>query len=117
MAAAKSAAIKTSGNDKKNSRYIILPRNQNTYEEMFAIANGKRLPFETPLTLSRQDVETLEKQKEPFKAESNMTVYDIMDKYAVNQEKAIKIMDAQKHHPELNESTIKWRQKYIVQPV
>ncbi len=109
------ANIKKSDTDTKPGRYMIIPRNQDTYEEKFAIANGKKLPFETPLTLSRQDVQTLEKQKEPFKSDSKMTVLDIMDKYSVPQDKAVKIMQAQTKHPELNSSSIKWRSKYIVQ--
>jgi hypothetical protein len=111
------ANIKKPDADKKSGRYIILPRNQETYEEKFAFANGKKLPFETPVTLDQNDVRTLENQKEPFKTDSQMTVFDIMDKYQVPQEKAVAILKAQAEHPELGTQTIKWRSKYLVQAV
>ncbi len=111
------ANIKKAEKNTKPGRYMIIPRNQDTYDEKFCIANGKRLPFEVPVSLSQRDVETLEKQKEPFKADSTMTIYDVMDKYSVPQEQAVKILEAQSKHPELNESTIKWRAKYIVQSI
>jgi len=113
------ANIKKSSDNKdsKPARIMIVPRNQDTYEERFAIANGKRLPFEVPLSLSEKDILTLEKQKEPFKANNTMTVYDIMDKYGVPQDKAISILEAQNTHPDINGSSIKWRSKYVIQRV
>ena len=111
------ANIKKAEKDIKAQRYIILPRDQNTYEEKFAIANGRRLPFETPVSLRKQDVEAIENQKEPFQTTDTMTVYEAMEKFSVDQEKASEIVKAQTLHPEMSGSSIKWRPKYIIQAV
>jgi hypothetical protein len=111
------ANVKKSDTDKKAGKYIIIPRDQNTYDEKFAIANMRRLPFETPVTLSHQDVLALENQKEPFQMDNKMTVYEAMEKYQVNQKKAAEIVQAQSKHPEIGGKIIKWRSKYILQAV
>ena len=111
------ANIKTSKTDTKPQRYIILPRNQDTYEEKFAIANGRKLPFETPVSLRPNDIKALEQQKEPFQTTDTMTVYEAMEKFSVDQAKASEIIKASASHPEMNNSSIKWRNKYLLQAV
>jgi len=111
------ANIKKAAADVKAQRYIILPRNQDTYEEKFAIANGRRLPFETPVSLRPNDIEALEQQKEPFQTTNEMTVYEAMEKFSVDQGKAAEIVKASQAHPEMNGSSIKWRSKYLLQAV
>lgn len=111
------ANVKKDGKDIKPQKYIILPRNQSTYEEKFAIANGRKLPFETPVSLRAEDVEALENQKEPFQTTDSMTVYEAMEKFSVDQAKAAEIVKASAQHPEMAGSTIKWRSKYILQSV
>jgi lipopolysaccharide export LptBFGC system permease protein LptF len=111
------AAIKKNDKDKKDGKYIIIPRNQDTYNEVFAVANMRRLPFETPVTLSSNDVKALENQKEAFQADKKMTVYEAMEKYQVDQKKAAQIVQAQAQHPDIGGKVIKWRSKYILQPV
>jgi hypothetical protein len=111
------ANVKKAKTDMKPGKYIIIPRNQNTYKEKFAIANTRRLPFETPVTLSAKDVQALEHQKEPFQTDVQMTVYEIMEKYQVDQKKASEIAAAQSQHPEIGGKKITWRSKYIIQSV
>ena len=100
----------------KPKRFIILPRDAATYEEKFAIANGRKLPFETPVSLRPNDVKALEQQKEPFQTTDQMTVYEAMEKFSVDQAKASEIVQAQAIHPEMASSQIKWRSKYLLQP-
>lgn len=111
------ANIKKAEKDIKPQRYIILPRNESTYEEKFAIANGRKLPFETPVTLRPHDVEALEGQKEPFQTTDQLTVYEAMEKFSVDQAKAAEIVKASAQHPEMAGSQIKWRSKYLLQSV
>jgi len=111
------ANIKKSGNDTKPQKYIIIPRNQDTYEEKFAIVNGRKLPFETPVSLRKNDVVALEQQKEPFQTTETMTVYEAMEKFSIDQAKASEIIKASAQHPEMSGSTIKWRSKYLLQAV
>ncbi len=109
------ANIKKSMSDKKAQRYMVIPRNQETYEEKYAIANGRKVPFETPITLSDKEVRSLEHQKEAFQVDNILTVYDAMEKYQCNQSEAAKIVAAQANHKEIGGKTIKWRAKYILQ--
>jgi hypothetical protein len=107
-------------NIKKNAtqagKYIVIPRSQQTYEEKFAVANNKKIPFETPVVLTDNDVKALERQKEPLKRDSHATVYEIMDKYRVDQKKAAKILQAQQSSGEMG-TRIAWSKKYILQAV
>ncbi len=110
------ANVKKSDTDKKTrEKYMIIPRNQDTYDEKYCIANGRKLPFETPLMLTRKEVETLEHQKEAFQVDNQLTVMDAMDKYQCDQAAAAKIVAAQAQHKEIGGKTIKWRSKYILQ--
>ena len=111
------ANIKKAKTDMKPGKYIIIPRSQNTYQEKYAIAGARRLPFETPVTLTPKDVAALEHQKEPFQTDNKMTVYEAMEKYQVDQKKASDIVAAQAQHPEIGGKKITWRSKYIIQSV
>jgi hypothetical protein len=111
------ANVKKNDKDIKPAKYIIIPRDQNTYNEKFAIANMKKLPFETPVTLTMNDVKALENQKEAFQSDNTMSIYEIMEKYQVDQKKAAEIAKAQSVHPEIGGKTIKWRSKYILKAV
>jgi len=109
------ANIRKAKTDIKSQRYMVIPRNQDTYEEKYAIANGRKVPFETPITLSAKEVKSLEHQKEPFQVDNVLTVYDVMEKYQCDQAAAAKIVAAQATHKEIGGKTIKWRAKYILQ--
>lgn len=117
MAETKKAAAAKTADKLKRAQYLVIPRNQDTYNEKYAIANGKKCPFEVPVTLTGEQVEALKHQKEPFQTEESMTIYDVMEKFSVDQEKAAQIMKAQSVHKELNNSSIKWRNKYLVQAI
>jgi len=108
------ANIKTS--EKKSGRkVIILPRSNDTYKEKFAFANGQRIPFETPVLLNDTQIKLLKQQREPIKGKNTDTVYDVMDRLQVDQKKAAQIL-AEKQRSGLDTS-INWKQKYIVQEV
>ena len=107
----------TKASELKAKQFIILPRNQETYAEKFAVANGRKLPFETPVSLRPNDIKAIEQQKEPFQTSETMTIYEVMEKYSVDQTKAAEIVKAQATHPEMAGSTIKWRPKYLLQAI
>ena len=50
----------------KPRKIMIIPRSDDVMAERFAIANGKRLPFETPVTVSDDDIKALKNQKVPY---------------------------------------------------
>jgi hypothetical protein len=102
---------------KKEGKFVIIPRDQNTYKERFAVCNGKKLPFETPVVLSANDVAVLERQREPFQVDAQETVYSVMDKYQVDQKKAAQILQAQAQSNQGAGKKMTWRKKYILQAV
>ena len=107
------ANIKTSKSENKPRKIMVIPRNNEGYKEKFCVANGKRIPFETPVVVTPADVKAIENQKEPIKVSGKETVYDIMEKLQVDQKKAAAIL-AQKESDGMN-SRISWKSKYIVQ--
>jgi len=109
------ANVKKAKEDTKAGRYMIIPRDDKTYKEKFAVCNMRKLPFETPVTLSSNDVAALENQKVPIQLDNELTVYEAMDKYQVDQKKAAQIVQAQAKHPEIGGKVIKWKSKYILQ--
>ncbi len=109
------ANIKTSKKIDKGVRVVVIPRSNETYKEKFAIANGKRIRFETPTVISENDIRAIENQKEPIKVSGSETVYDIMEKLQVDQKKAAAVL-ANKRQNDMD-SRISWKSKYIVQRV
>lgn len=110
MAAAKNT-------EKTAKRVIIIPRSNEGYEEAYAIANGKRIPFETPVVLSVADVKAIERQKEPYQADKKVSVFQIMEERGVSQEEANKIARGIASDPSMGAKTIKWAPKYLVKEV
>jgi len=106
---------KASADKRERTTYMVIPRNQDTYDEKFAIANGRKIPFEVPVSLTQREVDALKHQKEAFQVDNQLTVYDAMDKYQCDQAAAAKIVAAQAQHKEIGGKTIKWRAKYILQ--
>ena len=110
------ANIKKNDKDKKQVRKVmVIPRDNKTYEEKYAIANGKKIPFEIPITLNEKDIKAIEHQKEAHQVDNIMTVPDVMNKYSCTQAEAVKIVEAQSHHKEIGGKKIVWRPKYMVQ--
>ena len=109
------ANIKTGKSANKNRKVIVIPRSNETYKEKYAVANGAKVPFETPVLLTPEQIRVIEMQKEPIKESGDETVYSIMDRLQVDQRKAAEIL-RQKQADGMN-SRISWKQKYIVKDV
>jgi len=97
----------------KAQKYVIIPRSNDALKEKFAIANGKRLPFDTPLVLNKNDVLALEHQKEAIQGDPEVNVYKIMEEMKIPQAEANKIAQARSSQTGMG-STIQWVKKYSV---
>jgi len=78
----------------KVRRYLVIPRSNEALKERFAVANMKRVPFDTPVPLTDLEVRILKEQKEPVAVDATVDVRRIMDEMQVPQETANKIAEA-----------------------
>jgi hypothetical protein len=97
----------------KQQKYIVIPRSNDALKEMYATANGKQFPFDTPVVMDEDDVNTLEHQREAISGSPEVNVYKIMDEMRITQQEAQRIAQARASGDGMG-STIKWVQKYSV---
>ena len=100
----------------KPRRYIVVARSQDTIKEGYAFANGKRIPFETPVVLSDAQVATIKHQKEPIQVEKSVSVHEIMQQHQVSQTKASEMAKLIAENPDQGGKKIAYVNKYIVYP-
>jgi len=100
---------------KKAGKYIVIPRSNEALKERFAIANGKRVPFDTPVILNADDVTVLKHQREPIQMEGEVNVHQIMDELRVPQAQANKIAEARANNKDMSKR-LQWVPKYSVHP-
>jgi len=101
---------------KKRTKYIVIARSTETMKEMYAWANGAKIPFETPLYLNDTQIATLKRQREPIQIEKNTTIRDIMEQHQVDQNKANAMLKLIQDNPEQGGKKITYVSKYIVTP-
>ena len=101
---------------KKRPKYLVIARSTETMKEMYAWANGVKVPFETPVALSDVQVSTLKRQREPIQIEKNTTIRDIMDQHQVDQGKANAMLKLIQENPDQGGKKITYVSKYIVTP-
>ena len=99
----------------KVRRYIVIPRSNEALKERFAVANMKRIPFDTPVPLTELEVRVLKEQKEPIQIEGTVDVHAIMEEMQIPQEKANKIAEARSRNRDIGKK-IKFVPKYSVVP-
>jgi len=73
-------------------KVVVTPATDNAHKERFVKVNGKVIPFGIPFQISEDDLKALKRIKEPKKNTRGMSVYEVMDKLKISQEKANKIM-------------------------
>ena len=100
----------------KAKRYVVIPRSNEAFKERFAIANGKRVPFDTPVILADGDVKVLKHQREPIQIDGDVNVHQIMDEMRIPQSEANKIAQARANSKDAMGKKIQWVPKYSVHP-
>jgi hypothetical protein len=73
-------------------KVVVTPATDNAHRERFVKVNGKVIPFGIPFQVTENDLKALRRMKEPKKNTRGMSVYEVMDKLKISQEKANKIM-------------------------
>jgi len=110
--AVKNVNVNKSKKTKKTYKVIVTPVDSMDFDESFAIANGVKIPFETPVEISEDMYKALVRQKIPYKSPKRLNVQEVMDRFKVKQEVAWEIIKNTENN-QMNEE-IKWRQRYNV---
>ena len=94
-------------------KYLVIARSTETIKEQYAIAGRKRIPFDTPVYLTDNDIATLKRQREAIQIEKQVNVREIMEQHQISQAKANELAKLQESD---GKKQIKFVSKYIVTP-
>jgi hypothetical protein len=108
-------------NETKRKKYMVIARSPETMKEGYAIVNAggikaKRIPFETPVMLTDKEVAVIKRQRESIQVDAELTVYQIMEKYKMSQEKANRMIRQINSDKDMGGKRIDWVARYIVTP-
>ena len=96
--------------EKKAEKYVIVPRTNEGYKELYASAGQKKLPFGKPVMLNARDIANLNNQKEAVKPSGSKTPYDLAREKGISIDKAVELLD--KMGDTVRPSQISWLPKY-----
>lgn len=93
--------------------YIVVPRSNETYKEMFAKSGNRSIPFGTPVDLTEQDIKQLENQKEAVKGSKGAAnPYELAKQKGISIDQAVEMMDKLGGAATTD---IQWLPKYSIQ--
>ena len=101
---------------KERQKYIVIARSTDTMKEVYAFANGRKIPFDTPVPLTDSQIASLKRQKEAIQIEKQISVREIMEKHQVSQTKANEMAKLIADNPDQGGKKIQYVSKYIVTP-
>lgn len=99
-------------NGKFKGMYIVTPRSNEGYKEIFARSGSRRINFGVPVELSKQDIAQLENQKEAMKGNQGAS-----NPYEYAKAKGVSIEVAMDMMAKMGDTTseINWLPKYNIQ--
>ncbi len=105
-------------NVKKNKfegMYVVIPRTNEGYKELYCKANGKTIPFGTPVHLTDQDIIAIENQKEATKSSGYSNPYEQAKMLGISIDEVMARQE--KLGPNAISSTdeLTWRNRYDIQ--
>ncbi len=78
--------------EKKNKRYVVVPRTNEGYKEIYAVAGTVKVPFGQPVHLTEEQLAGLNNQKEAVKATGQITPYDLARDKGISIDKAVEMI-------------------------
>lgn len=99
-------------NGKFADKYVIVPRTNEGYKELYASAGTKKLPFGQPVMLDEQDIANLNNQKEAVRPTGNKTPYDLSREKGISIDEAVKLME--KMGDTVRPEQLSWLPKYDI---
>jgi len=79
--------------EKKAKRFVVVPRTNEGYKELYAKASSKTVPFGQPVYLTDRELASLKNQKEAVKTTGPRTPYDVAKERGISIDKAIEMLD------------------------
>jgi len=79
--------------DKKVKRYVVVPRTNEGYKELYAKSGPRSIPFGTPVELTEKDILQLNNQKEAVRSGGMKNPYEIAKEKGITIDKAVELMD------------------------
>jgi len=101
--------------EKKTKRYVIVPRTNEGYKELYAKAGQLTVVFGQPYDLTEDQLNSLNNQKEAVKNMAPQTPYDIARERGVSIDKAIEMMESMGNTTAPDE--ISWLPRYDIHEV
>ena len=98
----------------KTRKVIIRPIESQDYKENGAVCGAKRIPFDTPLVLSENDIKVIERQKIPAQRPKRIDPKQIMASMQITQEKANLVARQMEQDKDMG-NEIYFRKRYIVE--
>jgi len=77
----------------KAKRYVVIPRTNEGYKELYAKASTKTVMFGQPTTLTERELASLNNQKESVKTVGARTPYDVAREQGISIDQAVAMMD------------------------
>jgi len=98
-------------NDPK--RYVVVPRTNEGYKEIFAVSGPKKIPFGVPVYLTDVDIRNIENQKESVKSGGMKNPYELAKERGITIDKAMEMME-QMGNTVSSADEISWMPKYDI---
>lgn len=97
-------------NGKFVGQYVVVPRTNEGYKELYAKAGQKTILFGQPYQLTEQDILNLNNQKEAVRPTGSKTPYDLSREKGISIDEAVKLLD--KMGDTVNPEQLTWLPKY-----
>jgi len=98
----------------KTRKIIVRPVESQDYKEGGAVCGSKRIPFDTPIVLSENDIKQIERQKIPAQRPKKINPKDIMQTMQISQEKANLVARQMEQDKDMGQE-IYFRKRYIIE--
>ena len=101
-------------NGKFKGRYVVVPRTNDGYKELYAKAGSMTVLFGQPYDLTEQNILDLTNQKESVRPTGAKTPYDLSREKGISIDEAVKLLD--KMGDTVSPDQIIWLPKYDIHP-
>jgi len=101
--------------EKKLKRYVVVPRTNDGYKELYAKASTKTVMFGQPVELTDMELASLNNQKESVRTVGAKTPYDLARERGISIDKAVEMLDKMGDTSSTDEMT--WLPRYEVHSV
>ena len=101
--------------EKKRQRYVVVPRTNEGYKELYCKASTLTVVFGQPYELTEAQLVSLRNQKESVKSMSRQTPYDLSRERGISIDKAVEMLDQMGNTTTPDQ--ISWLPKYEIHTV